>query len=103
MLFDTLLKTLRRATNVPTITVAHKEVNKIATVIGRQHVFLRRGQELSGCKNNTWFDGNVAAFDCTADLFFEPRRNVFSHGTCRYTGHLSAEWISLPLICLSLR
>ena len=76
MLFDTLLKTLRRATNVLTITVAHEQVNKIAAMMGRQHVFFRRWQELSGCKNNTWFDGEVAAFDCRADLFFEPRRNV---------------------------
>ena len=76
MLFDTLLKTLRSATNVPTITVAHKYVNKIAAMMRRQHVFLRRWQELSGCKNNTWFDGEVAAFDCRVDMFFEPRRNV---------------------------
>ena len=53
VLFDTLLKTLRRAANVQTITVAHKQVNKIATMMGRQRVVLRRWQELSGCKNNT--------------------------------------------------
>ena len=52
-------------------------------MIRRQHVFLRRWQELSGCKN-TWFDGEVAAFDCKADLFFEPRRNVSSFRSRSY-------------------
>ena len=74
VLFDTLLKTLRRATTVPTITVAHKKVNEIASLMGRQHIFLRSWQELSGCENNTWFDGKIAAkLGCRTDLPFEPR------------------------------
>ena len=69
VLLITLLETLRRAANVPTITVGHKLVNKITALMGRQHVFFGRWQELSGCGNNTWIDGKIAALDCQADCF----------------------------------
>ena len=42
VLLNTLMETLRRAANVPTITVAHKFVNKIAALMRRQHVFFGR-------------------------------------------------------------
>ena len=76
VLHNTLLETLRRTANALTITVAHILVNKIATLMGRQHVFFGRWQELSGCENNTRFDGKIAALDGRADLFLKSHRKV---------------------------
>ena len=76
VLFNSLFQPLRRATNVPTIAVAQKLVNNIAVIMGRQHVFLNRWKELSGVENNTWFDGEKAAFHSRRNLLFELHRDV---------------------------
>ena len=75
MLFNSLFQALRRAANVPTVAVAHKLINYVAVMMGRQHVFLGSWKELSSCKNNTGFDGEKAAFHSRRNLLFEPHRN----------------------------
>ena len=53
VLLHTLLETLRRATNVPTITLAYKLVNKITALMRMQHIIFGRWQELlSSTKND---------------------------------------------------
>ena len=57
--------------------------------MGRQHVFLRRWQELSGCKNNTWFDGDsVKREEVPAE--FEVLYAQLLHHEPRSDEHLSA-------------
>ena len=57
--------------------------------MGRQHVFLRRWQELSGCKNNTWFDGDsVKREEVLAEL--EVLYAQLLHHKPRSDEHLSA-------------
>ena len=83
VLLNTLLETLRQAANVPTITVTHQLVNKIVALMGRQHVFFDRWQELSGCENNTWFDGKMAALTAELICFWNLVERFPNHGTCK--------------------
>ena len=75
VLFNTRFQALRRATNVPTMTVTHELLDNISSMMGKLYVLFGCWQELSGSKNKMWFDGKVPMLNCRGDLLFESCRN----------------------------